>query len=91
MRNSMKTTFSKLKLLTIILAMVSVALLVASFFMPPTGVIDPSVIGAVGELFAFGALFAGWESIEKGMDTKFGHGDSYVEIKNPDKEDNDEN
>lgn len=35
---------------------VSVALLIAGFFVPPTGVIDGTVLSAVGELFAFAAL-----------------------------------
>lgn len=35
---------------------VSVALIVAGFIVPPTGVIDPSVLTASGILFAFAAL-----------------------------------
>ena len=35
----------------------SVFLIVASLFIPPTGQIHASVIQAVGELFAFAALF----------------------------------
>jgi len=35
----------------------SIGLMVGGFFAPPTGVISGSVLTAVGELFAFAALF----------------------------------
>jgi len=36
---------------------ISVSLIIASFVLPPIGIIDNSVLAAVGELFAFGTLF----------------------------------
>lgn len=35
----------------------SIALLSVSFFLPPKGVIDPSVLQGVGEIFAFNFVF----------------------------------
>ena len=35
---------------------VAIALLATSFFLPPTGVIDPSILKAVAELLGFAAL-----------------------------------
>ena len=40
-----------------ILTIISVALIVGGFFVPPLGVIDGSVLTAVGEIFAFAALW----------------------------------
>ena len=40
----------------VILAGISVLLLIVSFVVPPMGVIDPSVLKGVGELFGFAAL-----------------------------------
>ena len=37
--------------------LVSVGLLIVSFFIPPKGQIDPSVLQGVAELFAFAFLF----------------------------------
>lgn len=67
------------------LAWLSAALIVGSFFVPPMGVIDPSVMAAVGELLAWGALFMAWEAIDRGIDAKWTHGDTSVELNNPDK------
>lgn len=41
----------------LVLGFVAVALIVVGFFVPPMGIIDGSVLKAVGELFAFAALF----------------------------------
>ena len=48
--------------------------------MPPTGVIDPSVIGAVGEITGFGALWELHIAIRKGFDAKIQHQDTTIEI-----------
>lgn len=44
------------KVIFIITCVISVGLLVAGFILPPRGVIDPSCLTAVGELFAFASL-----------------------------------
>lgn len=62
---------------------VSVGLLVASFIIPPTGVIDASVLAGVGELIGFGVIFKLPEmvnSIKDGKSMKVTHGDTTVEI-----------
>ena len=41
------------------LAIVGVVLLFISFFIPPTGVIDASVLAAIGEVFTFSGALIG--------------------------------
>lgn len=63
-----------------IFASLSLILIVASFILPPTGMIDPSVIGAVGEIAGFGALWELHVAIRKGFDAKIQHNDTTIEI-----------
>ena len=65
-----------------IFASTSLLLIVTSFFIPPTGVIDSSVFAGVGELFAFGALWELHVAIRKGMDAKIQHNNTTIEINN---------
>ena len=81
----MKQFCTRLKIIAAVLAAVAVVLIVVSFFVPPRGVIDGSVLAAVGELFAFASLFIIWESIDSGMDAKITHGDTKIELSNDDK------
>ena len=53
-----------------ILTIMSVMLIIVSFILPPTGVIDPSVLAAVGEIGIMIALLQFIDSINKGYDTK---------------------
>lgn len=76
---------TRLKIIAAILAAVAVVLIVVSFFVPPRGVIDGSVLAAVGELFAFASLFMIWESVDRGMDAKITHGDTKIELNNDNK------
>lgn len=43
----------------VIMSFIGTAFFVASFIVPPLGVIDPSVLTAVGELFGFTAAVSG--------------------------------
>lgn len=61
---------------------VSIALIVAGFCVPPQGVIDGSVLKAVGELFVFAALAFGGHAITLGYDLKVQKGDTTVAIDN---------
>lgn len=70
------------KVVTYILAGSSFVLCVVSFIVPPTGVIDPSVLAAVGEMFAFAALINGVYMFDKGADVKIRHGDTTIETTN---------
>lgn len=63
----------------------SISLIIISFYLPPKGSIDPSVLKAVGELIAFPALYAAYECITRGIDIKYTKGDTTIETINPDK------
>lgn len=78
---------TKAKYMAGALTLVSVGLIVGSFFVPPKGVIDGSVLAGVGELFGFAALFAGWEAVDRGIDAKVTHGQTTIELNNPDHKD----
>lgn len=71
---------TKAKIASAVLSFIAVALIVGSFFVPPTGVVDSSVLAAVGEIFAFSALFAAWEAIDKGIDAKVTHGNTTISL-----------
>ena len=61
---------------------VSIGLLVAGFLVPPAGIIHPSVLTAVGELFAFAALAVGGHALTLGYDLKIAKGDTEININN---------
>lgn len=63
-----------------ILAFISVALIVISFFLPPQGVIDPSVFAGVGEIFAFAALGTVIKAIDAEKSVTLSHGDTSITI-----------
>lgn len=70
----------------------SVFLLIASFWVPPTGEISASVLRGVAELLAFFVIFRLPEiisSIEAGRSLKFSAGGVDVTIANDNKEDED--
>ena len=60
----------------------SLGLIIGGFFVPPMGVIDGSVLTAVGELIAFPTVLFGFRAIELGYDAKFTHGNTSIEITN---------
>lgn len=62
----------------------SLGLLVASFVVPPTGIIDPSVLRAASLIFGFAALFVVREAVMEGLGVKLTHGETVVEIKDLD-------
>ena len=59
---------------------VSVGLIIGGFFVPPMGVIDGSVLTAVGELLLFPTLLYGFRAVELGMRVKFQKGETSVSI-----------
>lgn len=69
-----------------IFASTSIMLIVTSFFIPPTGIIDSSVFMGVGELMGFAAIWEVHIAIKKGLDAKVTHNNTTIEINN-DKED----
>ena len=64
-----------------ILSISSILLIIASFFVPPLGVIDGSILAAVGELEALGVLWIVLRAVEKGTAASFKKGDVEVDIK----------
>lgn len=69
------------------LTIISAGLLIASFIVPPTGIIDPSVLRGAGMLFGFAALFVAREAFLEGMGIKLTHGETTIEIKDQDGKD----
>ena len=65
-----------------ILTGTSIGLMVAGFCVPPTGIIDGSVLTGTGVLAAFGALFEGGHAIDRGLDVKLKIKDAELEIEN---------
>lgn len=72
---------------------VSVCLIVVGFLLPPAGVIDGSVITAVGELLAFGVLAKVIDTIEDGRSPHINTGHTSISIgaKDPDHDSNNPN
>jgi len=58
----------------------SVALIVGGFFVPPMGIIDGSVLTAIGELIVFPALAFGMRAVELGYELKISHGQTSMAI-----------
>ena len=52
-------------------AIVALCLMVASFVLPPTGTIDPSVLQAVGEILVFPVIWMIPKAIEAGKKIKY--------------------
>lgn len=65
---------------------IAVGLMIGGFFSPPLGVIDGSVITAVGELLIFPSLLYAFRAIELGYKLKITKGDASVELNNDDEE-----
>ena len=64
----------------IITTTVSVGLIIASLIIPPTGIVDPSVLTAVGELFAFAALGEASYTLRHKGAAKITKGDTTFEL-----------
>ncbi len=59
---------------------VAVGLIVGGFFVPPMGVIDGSILTAVGEMLLFPTLLYGFRAVELGMKVRFQKGNTSIEI-----------
>jgi len=55
------------------LTIAAIALIIAGFIVPPLGIIDGSVLTAVGELAGIGALWTIGHAIDHGIDAKLSH------------------
>lgn len=65
-------------------SIISAALVVAGFVVPPLGHIDPSVFTAVGLLLGFKVLDTLPELARRGTDVTFQRGNTSVSVNNPD-------
>ena len=63
-----------------IMTFVAIGLIVASFVLPPTGIIDPSVFAGTGELFAFGAIWEFNRAMDKNIAMKIKIKETELEI-----------
>lgn len=70
--------------LFIFLVCVSVGAFVASWIVPPTGVVDGSVLEGMGWLFALAGLDTVRHAIDRGIDARISKGDTTFSITNPD-------
>lgn len=62
----------------------SITLLITSFFLPPLGAINPTVMQGVAELFAFATLGTIIQAISKGSDVTLQHGNTTITVNTPD-------
>lgn len=62
----------------------SAGLLIASFIVPPTGIIDGSVLKAASLIFGFAGLFFLREAVMEGLGVKLTHGETTIEVKDLD-------
>lgn len=67
-----------------VFSLAAIGLFMASFIVPPTGVIDGSVLKAGGIIFAFAALAEAREAIIEGLGVKVSHGSTTIEVKDQD-------
>lgn len=63
-----------------LLTVVSALLILVGLLLPPMGVIDNSVLIAVGELIAVKALFLAWDKVDQGQGITFRHGNTTVTL-----------
>lgn len=82
----MKDLFDLTPLWYKLILLFCVILTVASFLVPPVGVIDPSVIGAIGELGGFSLLGMLPSLLGKAKTVKVEKGNTSIEIETKHKE-----
>ena len=79
-KNISKTT----TILLWIFGLTTIALFAASFIVPPTGEISPSVLKAAALLFAFATLAEAREAIREGLGVKLTHGNTTIVVQDLD-------
>lgn len=67
----------------------SITLLIASFIIPPLGLIEPSVLAAVGEVFAFASLGEIGAAIDRGRKATISRGDIHLTVDGDDAKEED--
>ena len=71
-------------IIAIVLAIVAISLIIAGFLVPPLGVIDGSVLTAVGEIVFLVTIFFVWDCVTKGKIAKIKKGDLEASISDND-------
>ena len=71
-------------IIAIIMAIVAITLIIAGFLVPPLGVIDGSVLTAVGEIVFLVTIFFVWDCVTKGKIAKIKKGDLEASISDND-------
>lgn len=67
------------------LTVFSVVMMFVAFFVPPTAVIDSSILVAIGLILGFGALYEFDKAVNKNLDAKIKIKELELEISNSDK------
>ena len=81
MADEIKEIWANMHRWTFIICLVlSVILIVASWFVPPMAVIDGSVLAAIGEIFSFAALATVIRAIDKGDKASITKGDTTLTV-----------
>ena len=75
---------NKYFIIAIVLAIVAITLIIAGFLVPPLGVIDGSVLTAVGEIVFLVTIFFVWDCVTKGKIAKIKKGDLEASISDND-------
>ena len=75
---------NKYFIVAIIMALVAIGLVIAGFLVPPLGVIDGSVLTAVGEIVFLVTIFFVWDCVTKGKIAKIQKGDLEASISDND-------
>lgn len=70
---------------------VSAILIIAGFIVPPMGVIDGTVLTAVGEMLVFPVIYTAYNAIMSGKEIKLNHGKTSITVGDMDDITNDEN
>ena len=81
---------NKYFIIAIVLAIVAITLIIAGFLVPPLGVIDGSVLTAVGEIVFLVTIFFVWDCVTKGKIAKIKKGDLEASISDNDNMPDDE-
>ena len=74
----------KYLIIAIVLSVVAISLIIAGFLVPPLGVIDGSVLTAVGEIVFLVTIFFVWDCVTKGKIAKIKKGDIEASISDND-------
>lgn len=75
---------NKYFIIAIVLALVAITLIISGFLVPPLGVIDGSVLTAVGEIVFLVTIFFVWDCVTKGKIAKIKKGDLEASISDND-------